>query len=84
MPQRARARRRLATFNTAAGGSSHRVERLCVLAEAPDADAFEITDKGYLTQRAVLHNRAALVEQLYAQGGSPVLAAAPKTHQETR
>ena len=30
-------------------------------------DAGEITDKGYLNQRAVLARRAALVEALYAE-----------------
>jgi len=30
-------------------------------------DAGEITDKGYVNQRRVLANRAALVELLYAQ-----------------
>ncbi|HYX59536.1 MAG TPA: hypothetical protein VE888_11080 [Streptosporangiaceae bacterium] len=32
-------------------------------------DAGEITDKGYVNQRRVLANRAALVELLYAQPG---------------
>ena len=47
-------------------GSSTRVTRLLVLAEPPSIDANEITDKGYLNQRAVLERRAALVEKLYA------------------
>jgi feruloyl-CoA synthase len=32
----------------------------------PSIDRSEITDKGYINQRAVLANRAALVERLYA------------------
>ena len=37
-----------------------------VLDEPPSIDAGEVTDKGYMNQRAVLDRRAALVEQLYA------------------
>jgi len=69
------ATRRLAACNADAGGSSHRVERVLLLPDAPDADAFEITDKGYLNQRAVLQRRAALVERLYEPGAPAVLAA---------
>jgi feruloyl-CoA synthase len=48
------------------GGSSMRVLRAMLLQEDPVAEAFEITDKGYINQRAVLQRRAALVEALYA------------------
>ena len=41
--------------------------RALLLAEPPVADAFEITEKGYLNQRAVLQRRAALVDVLYAR-----------------
>jgi feruloyl-CoA synthase len=37
-----------------------------VLPEPPSADAGEITDKGYINQRAVLARRAADVQALYA------------------
>jgi feruloyl-CoA synthase len=47
-------------------GSSARVERLVVMARPADLDAGEITDKGYVNQRRVLNNRAALVDLLYA------------------
>jgi feruloyl-CoA synthase len=43
------------------------VERLLLLAEAPSMDAGEITDKGYVNQRAVLERRAELVAQLFAE-----------------
>jgi feruloyl-CoA synthase len=46
--------------------SSTRIARLMVMSEPPSIDANEITDKGYLNQRAVLDRRAALVEQLYS------------------
>jgi feruloyl-CoA synthase len=48
------------------GGSSTHPKRLLVMAEAPSIDAGEITDKGYINQRAVLERRAALVARLYA------------------
>lgn len=57
------------------GGSSTCPTRALVLAEPPSADAGEITDKGYLNQRAVLQRRAAMVERLYAGGEGVILAA---------
>jgi len=48
------------------GGSSMRVARALLVAEPPTIDAGEITDKGYINQRAVLDHRAALVERLHA------------------
>jgi feruloyl-CoA synthase len=56
------------------GGSSTRPARLLVMAEPPSIDANEITDKGYMNQRAVLERRAALVERLYA-GAEEVISA---------
>ena len=53
---------------TAEGGSSMHPVRLLVLTEPPSIDANEITDKGYMNQRAVLERRAALVERLYTGG----------------
>jgi feruloyl-CoA synthase len=43
-----------------------------VMSEPPSIDANEITDKGYLNQRAVLERRAALVEKLYASAETVV------------
>ena len=48
------------------GGSSTYPARVLVMAEPPSIDANEITDKGYINQRAVLERRAALVEKLYS------------------
>jgi feruloyl-CoA synthase len=56
------------------GSSTHPV-RLMIMTEPPSIDANEITDKGYLNQRAVLERRAALVEELYAGGASVICAA---------
>jgi feruloyl-CoA synthase len=53
------------------GGSSQSPKRLMWLSEPPQADAGEITDKGYINQRAVLQRRAAEVDTLYATPNSP-------------
>jgi len=45
--------------------------RALVMTEPPSIDANEITDKGYLNQRAVLEKRAALVERLHANPPPP-------------
>ena len=64
-----RARLALALKKLAAeGGSSTHPVRLLVLSEPPSIDANEITDKGYINQRAVLERRAAQVRELYAGG----------------
>ncbi|HVI33321.1 AMP-binding protein [Phenylobacterium sp.] len=62
---------RIAAFNATSGGSSRRIGRFVVMAEPPSIDAGEITDKGYVNQRATLENRAALVESLYAEPPGP-------------
>jgi feruloyl-CoA synthase len=56
------------------GTSSTRPARLLVMTEPPSIDANEITDKGYMNQRAVLERRAALVEKLYAGGEGLITA----------
>lgn len=50
----------------AGGGSSMAAERALLMEEPPSIDAGEITDKGYINQRAVLTRRADLVERLHA------------------
>jgi feruloyl-CoA synthase len=55
----------LTALSSEPGSSTHPV-RLLVMSEPPQIDAGEITDKGYINQRAVLERRAALLEQLYA------------------
>jgi feruloyl-CoA synthase len=57
---------RLAALNDGEGSAS-RIERLLLLAEPPSIDAGEITDKGYINQRAVLDRRAEHVARLYAE-----------------
>ena len=56
------------------GGSSTHPTRLLVMIEPPQIDGNEITDKGYLNQRAVLERRAALVEKLYSDAPDVVTA----------
>jgi feruloyl-CoA synthase len=57
----------LRRHNTQEGGTATtRIARCLILTEPPSIDAGEITDKGYLNQRAVLAQRATLVDRLYA------------------
>ncbi|MBI3197112.1 MAG: AMP-binding protein [Rhodospirillales bacterium] len=58
----------LARMNAGSKGSSMRVRRALLMAEPPSIDGQEITDKGYINQRAALERRKALVERLYAGG----------------
>lgn len=67
----------LARLNAGADGSSTRVLRLLVLEEPPGIDAGEITDKGYLNQRAILARRAADVARLYGDDPAVIFPAAP-------
>ncbi len=59
----------------AGSGSAARVERLLLLSEPPSLDAGEITDKGYINQRACLTRRAAEVARLYADELDPEVIA---------
>jgi feruloyl-CoA synthase len=54
----------LATINQGAG-SAARIERLLLLAQPPSLDAGEITDKGYINQRACLSCRHAEIARLF-------------------
>ncbi len=57
----------LRAHNASAGGaSSMKVARAMLMAEPASIDGNELTDKGYINQRAGLERRAALVERLYA------------------
>jgi feruloyl-CoA synthase len=58
----------LARMNAECKGSSMRVQRVLLMTEAPSVDGHEITDKGYINQRATLERRKALVDRLYAGG----------------
>jgi feruloyl-CoA synthase len=56
----------LTKLAAASPGSSTRVERMLLMADPPSMDKGEMTDKGSINQRAVLKNRATLVDELYA------------------
>lgn len=62
---------RFAEFNAAAGGSSRRIGRFILLTEPPSIDGGEITDKGYVNQRATLERRHTLAEAVYANPPGP-------------
>ena len=65
---------RLAAYNAKATGSSMRVPIAMVLIEPLDLDKGEVTDKGSVNQRAVLRERAGLVDHLYEEGGDVIRA----------
>jgi feruloyl-CoA synthase len=58
----------LVKMNAECKGSSMRVKRVLLMGEPPSVDGHEITDKGYINQRATLERRKALVDRLYAGG----------------
>jgi feruloyl-CoA synthase len=64
-------RKALTQFNAEQQGTSSRIGRIMLMSEPPDSDANEITDKGYINQRAALQRRQELVEQLYAEQPGP-------------
>ncbi len=51
---------------SAEGASSLRIARAMLMVEPASIDGNELTDKGYINQRASLERRDALVERLYA------------------
>lgn len=67
----ARVRDGLAEHNASQTGSSMKVRRVLLMAEPPSIDGNELTDKGYINQRATLERRHALVERLYRNPVAP-------------
>jgi feruloyl-CoA synthase len=53
--------------NSCTGASSMRIARAMLMTEPASIDGNELTDKGYINQRAGLERRAVLVERLYAE-----------------
>jgi len=68
-------KRRLDDFAARATGTSNRVARLVLLTDGPSIDRGEMTDKGSINQRAVLSNRAALVDAVYAGSAAGLIMA---------
>jgi len=62
----ARVKAGLQALRGAGGGSSQCPARVLLMPDPPDAEAGEITDKGYVNQRAVLQRRDREVQALYA------------------
>jgi feruloyl-CoA synthase len=62
----------LARLNEGAGSAS-RIERLLLLETPPSLDAGEITDKGYLNQRACVERRATDIARVYANPPDAVI-----------
>lgn len=54
-------------LNAQTAAASRRVERLLLQAEPPSLDAYELTDKGSVNQRAVMQRRSAAVGALFEQ-----------------
>ncbi|MHA1566370.1 MAG: feruloyl-CoA synthase [Alphaproteobacteria bacterium] len=63
----------LAAYNKTHGAGSQRIARVLLMSEPPSIDANEITDKGYLNQRAILRCRADLVARLYDGAGPDIV-----------
>ena len=72
---RAGLQRVMAERRDAGAGSSQCPTRALVLTAPPDAEAGEITDKGYINQRAVLARRADEVARLHAADEAAVIRA---------
>jgi feruloyl-CoA synthase len=68
----ARLQSALASLHSEGASSSMAPARLLVLEHPPSIDEGEITDKGYINQRAVLECRCGSVERLY-DGGAGVI-----------
>jgi feruloyl-CoA synthase len=59
--------------NLGGGTSSTHAATALLMAEPLSIDGGEITDKGYINQRAVLTKRATLVQRLYAAEDAMVI-----------
>jgi feruloyl-CoA synthase len=69
---------RLAALAEGATGSSNHVARALLMAEPPEIDKGEITEKGSINQRAVRSARPQLVEALYADPPDPEIFDLPR------
>ena len=65
-------------FNSANPGTSRQIARVLLLSTPPSIDGNEITDKGYINQRAVLEARAADVGRLYSATPQPDVVVVPR------
>jgi feruloyl-CoA synthase len=58
----------IAAYNAQHAGSSERIRRACILRQAPDGAAGELTEKGSINQARFLHNRSGFVDAQYRAG----------------
>ncbi len=63
----------LADHNKANSASSTRIARCLILDDPPDMSRNEVTEKGYVNQRAVQDNRSAEVDRLYQAEPDPAV-----------
>jgi feruloyl-CoA synthase len=68
---RAFVQEKFAEYNKANPGSSSRVKRVILMTEPPSIDGNEITDKGYVNQRATMDRRHELVDRLFVAQAAP-------------
>jgi feruloyl-CoA synthase len=68
---RAKVAQALETLCRNSSGSSMQVRRALLLSSPPSVEAGEMTDKGYLNQRAALQFRANEAQRLYAEPRDP-------------
>jgi feruloyl-CoA synthase len=61
----------LKKYNDAGNANSARIAFAILLDDPPSIDQGEITDKGYINQRAVCEQRAATIERLYGGAADP-------------
>ena len=74
----------LRSYNKGHGSSSTAIRRIMLMTAPPSIDANEITDKGYINQRAVLETRKDLVKLLYAEvPGAAVIDCTPRAKHDT-
>ena len=74
---RAFVQEKFSAHNRAQSGSSTRVRRVLLMAEPPSVDGHEITDKGYVNQRATMDRRRALVDKLFSSTLQPEVIEIP-------
>ena len=68
----------LVRHNQAHTGTSTRIARVLLMTEPPAIDANEITDKGYINQRAVIDRRADSIERLHRADPDPDVILIPR------
>ena len=71
---------RLQSFAAASTGSSTRIERAILIDTPPSIEMQEITNKGSINQKAVLKNRAKVVDELYRDPASARILTGLENH----